>query len=298
MNYFNIHTDDLRRQEFVLCEPVTQATWFKLMAWCLSQENSGRIADAASWGDRAWMQLCGVTKEEVRIENDLYKFDGEDLVISFYPIEKQTEVQTARENGKKGGRPSKKGGNPETAPKETPNKPTINPEVIPDNNPAETIKEEEGNSKREEEGNSAPEAAPSPSTDSEVMDDRGGNPNVPQAKAIIDRMNPDWTRFSSQWSPEEERELWGSLEYVLGLTDSAVQAIADYIKSPSDKFHLKYFTSRRIFISKLGEIVSAAGAAAKAKENEGTHKEGGRKGTDINSDDVDPDSIPDVDEFE
>ncbi len=60
---------------------------------------------------RRWMQTCGVTDQEISAENELYHFDGDNLVVFGYPHEIQDSVQTrrktARENGKLGGGPGK-----------------------------------------------------------------------------------------------------------------------------------------------------------------------------------------------
>lgn len=113
MNYLNIHTDLLRSESYLGADPVERATWLNLLAWCASQENGGIIPKASEWTDRKWQQLCGVTKEEATLVSDLYHIteDG-DLVVNHYPKDKETEVKTKREtakaNGKKGGRPKKK----------------------------------------------------------------------------------------------------------------------------------------------------------------------------------------------
>ena len=113
------------------------------------------------------------------MENELYHFDGDNLIVFGYPHEIQTSVQTrrktARENGKLGGRPRKTdiGANVRTE-KETREKPTSviseNPEetqsVIsenPEENPAETVRKE-GRKERKE----FTPLSPSPCTVEEV----------------------------------------------------------------------------------------------------------------------------------
>lgn len=112
MNWLNIHTDTLRSEEYLGAAPVERATWLNLMAWCASQENGGVIEGASEWGERKWMQVCGVTKEEATLVSGLYQLgtNGE-MIVSLYPLAKEDEVkgkrETARINGKKGGRPPK-----------------------------------------------------------------------------------------------------------------------------------------------------------------------------------------------
>ena len=107
MHWINIHTETLRGEEFVGAEPLERATWLSLLGWCCAQENSGRIEGGAKWTSRKWQQICGVTLEEVQTESQLYEFDGDDLIVHFYPLEHQEKAAASRVNGKKGGRPKK-----------------------------------------------------------------------------------------------------------------------------------------------------------------------------------------------
>lgn len=107
MNWINIHVETLRGSEFVGAEPVERATWISLMGWSCSQENSGRIENCKDWTSRKWQQLCGITLEEVQMKSELYKFEGEDLIVHFYPMDQQESVEAKRRNGKRGGRPKK-----------------------------------------------------------------------------------------------------------------------------------------------------------------------------------------------
>jgi hypothetical protein len=107
MKWLNIEIETLRGSEFLGAEPVERATWLSLLGWCSAQENDGVIPDCSEWGSRKWQQLCGVTKEEVGIQSELYSYDGESLIVHFYPIAQQAAVKAKREAGKKGGRPKK-----------------------------------------------------------------------------------------------------------------------------------------------------------------------------------------------
>jgi hypothetical protein len=107
MNWMNIHIETLRGSEFVGAEPVERATWISLMGWSCSQENSGRIKDCKTWTSRKWQQLCGITFDEVHMQSELYTFEGDDLIVHFYPMDQQESIIAKRENGKKGGRPKK-----------------------------------------------------------------------------------------------------------------------------------------------------------------------------------------------
>lgn len=104
MNYLNLTIQTLTGPEFLGSEPLDRATWICLMRYCAQHETSGIIPGAAQWGDRKWMQLCGVTKDEVKRESDLWSWDGETLVVAFYPLEQETVAKTRRESGKRYGK--------------------------------------------------------------------------------------------------------------------------------------------------------------------------------------------------
>ena len=128
MNWINIHTDDLRGEQMMGADPVERGTWLFLLAWCATQENDGCIKDCLLWKDRRWQQTCGVTKNEVHMDSDLYCFVGDDLVVNLYPLDKQNEVQRkrdqAKKNGRMGGRPKK------TPPSETIEESTPKPTLV------------------------------------------------------------------------------------------------------------------------------------------------------------------------
>lgn len=111
MEFINIPTSLFSSPEYIGAEPVQRATWISLLAWCCEQENDGVIEDCRSWGMRRWMQTCGATDQEINVENELYHFDGDNLIVFGYPHEIQetlkTKRKTARENGRLGGRPKK-----------------------------------------------------------------------------------------------------------------------------------------------------------------------------------------------
>ena len=105
MKYLNLELANLRGPEYLGSDPVDRATWLCLLAYSADQENSGRLAGAAGWKDRRWQQLVGVTEEEVRRPSELWTWTADDLVVNFYPLFQEHQVQVARINGAKGGRP-------------------------------------------------------------------------------------------------------------------------------------------------------------------------------------------------
>ncbi len=92
MNWININTATIRSPEFIGCDPTARATWLCLLAYCCEQENGGIIADCHDWGDRRWMQTCGVTRAEVEAAAPLVSLDGADVRVHAYPLDRQQEV--------------------------------------------------------------------------------------------------------------------------------------------------------------------------------------------------------------
>ena len=111
MDWLNLHISVLDSPQVLRCDPVRRATWLFLLRYCISQENGGVIEDCAAWGDTSWQQIVRVKLREVRAESPLWTWEGNSLRVTFYPSEKETEVQAKRElartNGQRGGRPKR-----------------------------------------------------------------------------------------------------------------------------------------------------------------------------------------------
>lgn len=99
MYWINLHSSTLDSPEFVGAEPHQRSTWICLLRFCCGQENAGRISGAASWSDRRWQQLVRITLKEIRSRSELWRFDGEDLLVNFYPIKKENEIKAKRKAG-------------------------------------------------------------------------------------------------------------------------------------------------------------------------------------------------------
>lgn len=107
MNWLNLELTILRSEEYLGSDPVQRATWLNLLAYCADQENGGKITDAAEWGSRRWLQIVGVTKEEVETVSSLWAWKEGVLHVWKYPRAKEAEVRAKRVAGRKGGRPPK-----------------------------------------------------------------------------------------------------------------------------------------------------------------------------------------------
>jgi hypothetical protein len=104
MKWLNIEIATLRSPKFIGAEPVERATWLSLLGYCADQENGGRIVGCIKWKDRTWQQACGITHGEVSLKSKLYVWEGDDLLVEFYPLEKEAELRAKREAGSRGGK--------------------------------------------------------------------------------------------------------------------------------------------------------------------------------------------------
>ncbi len=109
MRYVNLSVETLTSESFLGSEPVDRATWVCLLRYCAQHETGGIIKSAADWGDRKWMQLCGITKEEAHRESSLWYWNGTDLVVNHYPVEQEEAAKARREAGKRYGAGHPKG---------------------------------------------------------------------------------------------------------------------------------------------------------------------------------------------
>jgi hypothetical protein len=103
VRWINTEVGTLRAKEFIDSSVAARGTWFSVLGWCIEQENTGCIKDAASWTDRQWIMTCGVTLREVRAASLLLRWEGDDLFVLFYPVDKELEVQAKRLAGQAGG---------------------------------------------------------------------------------------------------------------------------------------------------------------------------------------------------
>ncbi len=104
MEWLNLHTSILDSAPFLGADPICRATWLCLLRYSIGQENQGRIRGARDWSDRKWQQLCRVTRLEIDQSCDLWCWLDEDLMVAFYPLEKECEVRANRVSGGLGGR--------------------------------------------------------------------------------------------------------------------------------------------------------------------------------------------------
>lgn len=210
MEWLNLHASVLDSPEFVGEEPVNQATWIKLLRFCMGQENGGRISQCREWADRKWQQLIRVTEDEVTTESALWRWDGADLIVWEYPLDKEREVRANRENGRRGGRPKRK----------TDQKPGGFESVNPDRTDRIDIAETEGNGKegneREREVPAKPADSLSSGRDSRTISDR------------IIGLRPEWGK-PAQLTHVELHAIADSRDAMNSLDDEDWKLLGDYL---------------------------------------------------------------------
>ncbi len=108
MKWLNIEVATLRGPHYVGAEPVERATWLSLLGYCADQENGGVIRDCREWADRQWQQTCGVMRQEVNLTSFLYQWNGNDMVVKYYPVDAEVALAAKRAGGHRGGKQSGK----------------------------------------------------------------------------------------------------------------------------------------------------------------------------------------------
>jgi len=100
MVFINIHVSAIDSVEFQSADDSGQATWLKLMRFLCGQEDGDRVRGAANWTDRTWMRTCGVSRKDVNQACQLWRWDGLDLIVKFYPHEAEAAIKAKRKAGK------------------------------------------------------------------------------------------------------------------------------------------------------------------------------------------------------
>lgn len=96
MDFINLHTSVLDSEEYVAATVAQRGTWLSIYRYCAGQENGGRIEGAKAWSDRTWLKICGVSLREVGAGCRLWGWEGETLVLRFYNLETEANVNRLR----------------------------------------------------------------------------------------------------------------------------------------------------------------------------------------------------------
>lgn len=236
MNWLNIEVRTLRAVEYVGSDPVARATWLNVLAYCCEQENGGRLSGAKAWKDRQWQQTCGVMLSEVNDATTLLKWDGGDLVVWSYPIEKEAEIQSKRAAGSRGGLSKAKNlreAQPEAESEHChelfPSTATSSASSTANGSASTERKGREEEGKRKGSTPIPPESAPaSPSLREGKKDVL---PTTPEAIAVANLFN---RRLTTPWGPKEIKAYRGAVKRGV-LTVEAIETIAAYYSAERAK---------------------------------------------------------------
>lgn len=111
MKYLNLETGLLTKAEVMQAENPQLGGYFRLLLWCAVHETGGRISEARSWSSRQVSLAAGFSSVrwlDRLVDASLADWDGNDLVLRWYPREQEDtyrqKCEVARENGRLGGR--------------------------------------------------------------------------------------------------------------------------------------------------------------------------------------------------
>ncbi len=67
--------------------------WLQLCGWCVLQDNGGVIPSAKNWSDKFTLWVTGgADKQLLGAPSPLWHWDGDTLIIDFYPGARATQV--------------------------------------------------------------------------------------------------------------------------------------------------------------------------------------------------------------
>lgn len=104
MEWINLSITQLAAPEYRRSDYNDRGVWLTLLAYCVQQENLGRIAGAAQWTDFECVGVLNVSRAALEGTHLLWSFDGQDLCVSGYPREKQREIDAKRKAARIGNR--------------------------------------------------------------------------------------------------------------------------------------------------------------------------------------------------
>lgn len=103
MEYINLTITQLAEAAYRRSTMPDRGVWLTLLGYCVQQENGGRIEGAQGWTEWDCQQVLGIPAKDLEGQHHLWRYDEGDLVVEFYPLDKQREVQAKRRAGKRGG---------------------------------------------------------------------------------------------------------------------------------------------------------------------------------------------------
>lgn len=104
MYYVNIELSHIRGPEFMGATAEQQGAWLCLLSYCCEVENRGTIPNCADWTAMQWQRIVGVDEHLLRTDCGLWKREGPNLIVTFYPIRQQERFEKRRRDAAAGGR--------------------------------------------------------------------------------------------------------------------------------------------------------------------------------------------------
>lgn len=263
MKYINLPTTVFRSVEFIMAEAEEVAIWLELMSYCAECENGGVIEGARKWSDRLWQRFCGHTADDVQACQSLLSWDGDNLVLKFYPHEQEASCQKMREGGRKGGKntPSREVTSPPSSP---PSREASNGDSIPpgDNN---NNKDKDNNKEREITTSVDTPSSDEPAEETLSHSAKKSISPLRHTAEEIKRLRPSWAL--NYFSSEEKQALSGILNALPEghVPDETLEDIAQYFaeepKAGGDKWD--YPKERLLFLQNFFSIAQKASGYAK-----------------------------------
>lgn len=221
MNWLNIEVATIRRPEYVGADPCHRATWWNLLAYCAEQENGGIIENCGEWKCRRWQQTCGVTKDEVQSECDLWDANDGNVTVWGYPADKETEVKAKRKGGSNGGR--KRAENAASKAEKSTLSSSASSTPSSSASTEEKRKEEKGREEKRER-----KEIPAPPPAHEVVPTGRKFPDHSETIARINAVKQEWAK-PAQWSGAELHSLHDALGQLAEMTEDDWSAIRAYM---------------------------------------------------------------------
>ena len=260
MEWLNLPVNVTRTDEYADSEPVERATWFNLLAYCASLENSGRIVGCREWKSRKWEQMAGVTAAEVGANCKLWTWDGDDLLVAFYPAEAERKVQAKSSAGRLGGLAS--GMARRKTPLEAPAGSASSSAEATSEAPLACSKEterketEQNINGREGNGMEGGQPAPAPGQLSEIQ----------RFQQAVNMLSPAWRKMA-HWSAQDEHALHSALPNLRNLEEQDWLVMRWYFRWVSSSANQtsrdpeRLTTRRSIFLDELASHLERANNA-------------------------------------
>lgn len=104
MQWLNLSVSDLASPTVRRSDMQDRGVWITLLAYCVQQENSGRIAGAQAWTEWDCLQVLGIPAAMLEGTHTLWHYENGDLLVYSYPAAKQKEVTDKRRAARRGNR--------------------------------------------------------------------------------------------------------------------------------------------------------------------------------------------------